>query len=132
MACEISDAKGTTGRNRGYFNLSFFYLIALIEIGGKSDRSLLWHGRVHKLTNGFEDTDDDLVVRADLAFKLRELLCELSVGGEQIAPCSVKAIGRLRRPPQLDVANCDFKFANSSSVSSNMKSAGKRSRLRRT
>ena len=30
-------------------------------------------------------------------------------------PCSVKARGSLRRPPQieLDVANCNFKFANS-------------------
>jgi hypothetical protein len=31
-----------------------------------------------------------------------------------IAPCSVKAKGRLRRPSQLDVAKRDFKFANSS------------------
>jgi hypothetical protein len=47
-----------------------------------------------------------------------------------IAPCSVKASGRLRRPPQLDVAERDFKFANSSVVSSNRKSSGKRLRLR--
>lgn len=31
-----------------------------------------------------------------------------------IAPCSVKASGSVRRPPQLDVAKCDFKLANSS------------------
>ena len=30
-----------------------------------------------------------------------------------MAPCSVKASGSFRRPPQLDVANCDFKSANS-------------------
>jgi len=29
-------------------------------------------------------------------------------------PCSVNAKGSLRRPPQLDVAKRDFKFANSS------------------
>ena len=37
-----------------------------------------------------------------------------------------------RRPPQLDVAKCDFKLANSSALTSKMKSFGKRSGLRRT
>ncbi len=30
-------------------------------------------------------------------------------------PCSVKTRGSFLRPPQLDVANCDIKFLNSSS-----------------
>lgn len=49
-------------------------------------------------------------------------------------PCSVKACGSFRRPPQLDldVAKCDFKSANSDRVSRNAKSSGKRSLLRRT
>ena len=41
-------------------------------------------------------------------------------------PCSVKANGNLRRPPHLDVTDCDFKLENSEAVNSNMKSAGKR------
>jgi len=32
-------------------------------------------------------------------------------------PCSVKAKGAFLRPPQLDVAICDFKLVNSASVS---------------
>jgi hypothetical protein len=36
---------------------------------------------------------------------------------------------RRRRPPQLEITICDFKMANSSRVSWNMKSSGKRSRL---
>ena len=40
-------------------------------------------------------------------------------------PCSVKAYGAARRdPPQLEITICDFKVANSSIVSWNMKSAG--------
>ena len=47
------------------------------------------------------------------------------------APCSVNTSGSFRRPPQLelDVANCNFKSANSSAVSENAKSSGKRSML---
>src|SRR6185312_733510 len=51
-----------------------------------------------------------------------------------MAPCSVKAYGRYLRccpRPAFKVANCDLKAACSSAVSWNMKSAGKRSRLRR-
>lgn len=50
------------------------------------------------------------------------------------APCSVNANGNLRRPPRpvFDVAICDIKVAYSGSSSRNMKSAGKRSALRRT
>ena len=53
-----------------------------------------------------------------------------------ITPCSVKAKGSLRLPPQLDVTICDFKFeaaicdlkdSYSSSVNRNMNSGGKRS-----
>src|SRR5260221_10037749 len=48
-------------------------------------------------------------------------------------PCSVKARGSFRRPPQdLEDANRDFKLSNSARVSWNMKSLGKRSRLRLT
>jgi len=36
-------------------------------------------------------------------------------------PCSVKAYGRDRRPPQLEVTDCDLKLANSSRVSWNMR-----------
>lgn len=39
-----------------------------------------------------------------------------------ITPCSVNVSGRLRRPHQLDVAKCDFELANSSSLTSKMKS----------
>ena len=34
----------------------------------------------------------------------------LRMVGACMAPCSVKASGSLRRPPQLDVAKCDFKI----------------------
>jgi hypothetical protein len=61
---------------------------------------------------------------------------------ESIAtPCSVKARGRYRLPPQLEVTNCDLKleaphwslkFSNSSGVSWNMKSSGNLSMLRLT
>ena len=44
-------------------------------------------------------------------------------------PCSVNARGGFRRPPQLEIAICDFKFANSSALSRNTKSSGKRSRF---
>jgi hypothetical protein len=38
--------------------------------------------------------------------------------GEHKRPCSVKTQGNLRRPPcELDIANCDIKFANSCWVS---------------
>src|SRR5659263_119377 len=41
-------------------------------------------------------------------------------------PCSVKAVGvDRRRPPQLEVTDCDFKKSASSAVSQNMKSSGK-------
>ena len=33
------------------------------------------------------------------------------------APCPVKACGSLRRPPHLDVTDCDIKFSNSSAIS---------------
>jgi hypothetical protein len=51
-----------------------------------------------------------------------------------IAPCSVKANGSLRRPPRrgFDVAICIIKREFSAAVTSNMKSAGKRSVLRLT
>ena len=47
-------------------------------------------------------------------------------------PCSVKAIGIYRRPPQLEVTICDLKFSNSFLLSSNIKSVGKRPIFRRT
>jgi hypothetical protein len=47
-------------------------------------------------------------------------------------PCSVNAYGRVLRPPQIDVTICDFKLANSSLVSWNMKSSGNLSTLRFT
>ena len=62
--------------------------------------------------------------------------CPLRRTLESIAtPCSVKAKGAERRPPwdsKLEVTICDFKFCHSDLVSWNMKSAGKRSRLRFT
>src|SRR5690606_18582613 len=44
------------------------------------------------------------------------------------APCSVKAVAGLRRPPcrELDIAICDIKMACSSAVGWKAKSAGKR------
>lgn len=39
-------------------------------------------------------------------------------------PCSVKAYGGLRAPPQLEVTNCGFKLLNSLTLSWNMKSWG--------
>ena len=47
-------------------------------------------------------------------------------------PCSVKTLGSLRVPPQLDVPKWNFKFENSSLVSWNIKSEGKRSLFRVT
>jgi len=47
-------------------------------------------------------------------------------------PCSVKARGNLRVPPQLDVPVWNFKFANSLRLRLNMKSSGKRSWFRVT
>jgi hypothetical protein len=50
-------------------------------------------------------------------------------------PCSVKAYGAIRRPPRpagFEITDCDFKSANSSAVSWNMKSPGNRSMLRFT
>ena len=52
-------------------------------------------------------------------------------------PCSVKARGILRLPPQfadgeLEVTICDLKFAVSCSVSENMKSVGNRAGFRLT
>ena len=47
-------------------------------------------------------------------------------------PCSVKAFGSFLRPPQLEVAYCDFKSRNSSSLSLNIKSDGKRMIFRAT
>ena len=50
-------------------------------------------------------------------------------------PCSVKAKGGFRRPIRavgLDITICDFQSSSSTLVSWNMKSAGKRERLRRT
>ena len=41
-------------------------------------------------------------------------------------PCSVKALGGVRRPPQVDLPIWNSKFSNSSFVSWNMKSPGKR------
>jgi hypothetical protein len=48
-------------------------------------------------------------------------------------PCSAKAYGGYRRPPQpvLDITDRDLKSANSCSVSWNAKSCGKRPGLRR-
>jgi hypothetical protein len=37
----------------------------------------------------------------------------LKIAAVMMAPCSVKASEGFRRPPQLDVAKCDFKLANS-------------------
>jgi hypothetical protein len=45
-----------------------------------------------------------------------------STDAAMIAPCSVNASGRLRRPPQLDVAFCGIKFATSAGLSSMRKS----------
>src|SRR5258708_16844942 len=47
-------------------------------------------------------------------------------------PSSAKAAGTFQRPPQLEVTNCDFKFAVSSLARCNTKSAGNRAELRRT
>ena len=50
-------------------------------------------------------------------------------GVNMAAPCSVKAMGLYRAPPhwgELEVTNCDLKFADSWCVSSNIKSEGKR------
>ena len=49
-------------------------------------------------------------------------------------PCSVKAYGAFRRPPRptFAVTICDLKDLVSCAVSRNMKSDGKRSRLRLT
>lgn len=52
---------------------------------------------------------------------------------ESIAtPCSVKALGSLRVPPQLDIPKWNFKSLNSFLVRRNIKSSGKRSMLRVT
>lgn len=52
---------------------------------------------------------------------------------ESIAtPCSVKAHGRLRSPPQLEMPNWHFKLSHSFFVNRNMKSSGNLSALRRT
>lgn len=53
---------------------------------------------------------------------------------ESIAtPCSVNTRGSFRLPPcELEVTNCDFKFAASSRVSLNAKSVGNREALRDT
>ncbi|EXY64266.1 hypothetical protein M115_3682 [Bacteroides fragilis str. 3719 T6] len=40
------------------------------------------------------------------------------------SPCSVKAKGSLRVPPQLDITICDFKISHSSVFSRNIKSVG--------
>ena len=47
-------------------------------------------------------------------------------------PCSVKAKGKVRRPPRpaFDISNCDVKPSRSSGVSEKRRSPGKRSRLR--
>lgn len=46
---------------------------------------------------------------------------------ESIAtPCSVNAYGGFRIPPQLEVANCDFKLSHSTASNRNMKSEGNR------
>ena len=57
---------------------------------------------------------------------------ELSMLAASTTPCSVKAQGRLRRPPQLALAitPCDFKSSTSASVSSKAHSRGKRPRSR--
>jgi len=47
-------------------------------------------------------------------------------------PCSVKAYGRWRRPPRPLIGACRVRLATSSMVSLNTKSAGNRSRFRRT
>ena len=48
-------------------------------------------------------------------------------------PCSVKAYGMERLPPQdLEVTICDLKITNSAGLSWNMKSVGKRDTLRLT
>ena len=52
---------------------------------------------------------------------------------ESIAtPCSVKARGEYRRPPQLEVPKWNLKFSNSSTSNLNIKSSGKRFILRLT
>lgn len=43
----------------------------------------------------------------------RPLELLLKIVATMIAPCSVNASGALRRPPQLDVAECDLKSPNS-------------------
>jgi hypothetical protein len=51
-----------------------------------------------------------------------------------IAPCSVNAQGRWRRPPQLrlEVTDCDLKIFNSAFVTRKTKSSGNRRRFRFT
>ncbi len=80
----------------------------------------------------------------DLPFQFRKLVGQFLVGGQHLpklekarmmailtrmarslcstlesidTPCYVNTSGSFRRPPQLDVAICDFKFENSESVS---------------
>ena len=47
-------------------------------------------------------------------------------------PCSKKAFGSFRRPPQLDVPNWNIKLSNSSFVTWSIKSSGKRAAFRLT
>jgi hypothetical protein len=66
---------------------------------------------------------------------VRERPWLLRIVASMIAPCSVKTYGAYLRcwpRPVFKVANCDLKELVSSAVSWNMKSAGKRLRLRRT
>lgn len=65
------------------------------------------------------------VVRKALAIAAHLFVKQLKVA-VMMAPRSVKASGSLRRPPQLEVANCDFKSANFSAGNSKIKSAGNR------
>jgi hypothetical protein len=83
-------------------------------------------GREHpsNLDEGAHDLDVDGDARG-----LRRML-------ESIAtPCSVKAYGRLRRPPRrrvFEVTDCDLNLFASTAVIRNMKSDGKRLRFRST
>ena len=73
-----------------------------------------------------------LSVRAWRSSSTLEMSRDLITGEAALCTANNVTTCGLRRPPQLDVADCDFKCANSEAVSSNKKSTGNRARLRRT
>ena len=97
-------------------------------MGDEADRPAARLARRHEAADGAEEAGNSLIVGVELLLELIEPLGEF-------APCSVKAWGRYLRcwpRPVFKVANCDLRESHSSLESSNMKSAGKRSELRRT